>query len=205
MKTTVTMPQLGESIVEGEIGEWMVREGQRVELGQPLVTVLTDKTDTDVPATEAGVVVKVLAQTGDTVGVGAPLCEIDSAAEASASAPAAPAPAVPAAASPEPPAATPSVRKLAREKDIDLGRVQGTGEGGRITREDVLRASTPVAAAPAIPAPAPRPTAPSGSASGKHPLSFESGAFRVPPFSPAPGDEVVPFSRRRRIIADHMV
>ncbi len=207
MKTTVTLPQLGESIVEGEIGDWQVREGQRVELGQPLVTVLTDKTDTDVPATEAGVVVKIVAQTGDTVAVGAALCEIDSEAEATearerdapAAAPAPP----PAPASGEPPAATPSVRKLAREKDIDLGAVEGTGEGGRITREDVLRASKPAASAPPAPPPAPRaPAAPSG---GKSPLSFESGAFRVPPFNPSPGDEVVPFSRRRRIIADHMV
>ena len=55
MATTVTMPQLGESVVEGEIGEWLVSEGEEVERDQPLVTILTDKTDTEIPAPEAGV------------------------------------------------------------------------------------------------------------------------------------------------------
>lgn len=230
MATTVTMPQLGESIVEGEIGEWMVQEGQRVERDQPLVTILTDKTDTEIPAPEAGVLVKVAAQTGDTVKVGDLLCEIDPKAEASAgdapsegaegaeeepsAEPEASAPAP----SAEPPAATPSVRKLAREKDVDLSRLEGTGEGGRITRDDVLRAAEGggeparrpeprpeprrAEAPPAPAASAPRASAPSGGAS---PMKFDSGAFRVPSYQEKPGDEVVPFSRRRRIIADHMV
>jgi len=205
-KTTVTMPQLGESIVEGEIGDWMVQEGERVEQSQPLVTILTDKTDTDLPAPVAGVVVKVLAQTGDTVGVGAALCEIDPNAEASAGAPAAATPVAAAPASAEPPAATPSVRKLAREKDVDLTLVAGTGEGGRITREDVLAAAAPAPAAPAAAAPRPAlaPPRPAKKSSGAT-VRIDPGAFRVPPFTPAPGDEVIPFSRRRRIIADHMV
>ncbi len=201
--TTVTMPQLGESIVEGEIGEWMVREGDRVERDQPLVTVLTDKTDTEVAAPEAGVVTRVLARTGDTVPVGAPLCEIAEGAVASPQ----PAPPPPPASPPqapreEPPAASPSVRKLAREKGVDLGAVAGSGDGGRITQQDVLLAASGPAHPPAAaPAPAPRASAPSD----KSPLAFDSGAFRVPPYAPRPGDEVVPFSRRRRIIADHMV
>ncbi|MBX3276172.1 MAG: 2-oxo acid dehydrogenase subunit E2 [Sandaracinaceae bacterium] len=202
MTTTVTMPQLGESIVEGEVGEWLVREGDRVERDQPLVTVLTDKTDAEVPATEAGVVTRIVAATGQTVAVGAPLCEIDPNAQAGAQPKAAP-PAPAAAPAPptvrnEPPAASPSVRKLAREHDVDLGGVAGSGDGGRITHEDVRRAVSPA------PAPTPREAAPAPRAD-KSPLGFDPGAFRVPPFSPKPGDEVVPFSRRRRIIADHMV
>jgi 2-oxoglutarate dehydrogenase E2 component (dihydrolipoamide succinyltransferase) len=228
MATTVTMPQLGESIVEGEIGEWMVKEGQRVERDQPLVTILTDKTDTEIPAPEGGVVVKVEAQTGDTVSVGDVLCQIDPGAEATAEAGGEakaeaeaepePAPAERA----EPPAASPSVRKLAREKDVDLAQLRGSGEGGRITRDDVLKAADGERAAPA---PAPRPAeappaqpsaqpsapraprAPAARApeGGVSPMKFDSGAFRVPPYQERPGDEVVPFSRRRRIIADHMV
>ena len=106
MATCVTMPQLGESIVEGEIGDWLVHEGQRVERDQPLVTVLTDKTDSDIPAPEAGVVVKIHTPTGATVEIGAVLCEIDANAEASA-APASPSSAATAAApsTAEPPAA----------------------------------------------------------------------------------------------------
>ncbi|MGE0791171.1 MAG: dihydrolipoamide acetyltransferase family protein [Sandaracinaceae bacterium] len=227
MATTVTMPQLGESIVEGQIGDWLVSEGQRVERDQPLVTILTDKTDTDLPAPEAGVVTKILAQSGDTVKVGASLCEIDASASASAPTPVAAAPkesapneSAPQGSAPRADertagsasdasgsgaAASPSVRKLARENDVDLSRLRGTGEGGRITREDVLGATK--AGSPATPPPRPEPSAPRASSGGgaPAPMRFDSGAFRMPPYSPKPGDEVVPFSRRRRIIADHMV
>lgn len=214
MSITVTMPALGESVVEGQIGEWLVQEGQRVERDQPLVSVLTDKADTEIPAPEAGVVRNVRVQPGDTIQVGAVLCEIDPAGEATVTATApAPAPAAPAPSEPQGvPAASPSVRKLAREHDVDLARVRGSGEGGRITREDVMRAaegatapaSTPAASAELTVAAPPRPAAPAQPGAAA-PMRFESGAFRVPPYQPKPGDEVVPFSRRRRIIADHMV
>lgn len=208
MAITVTMPALGESVAEGQIGEWLVKEGQRVERDQPLVSILTDKADTEIPAPEGGVVQNLRVQAGDTVTVGAALCDIDPAGKAvaepakaeaaPAAAPAAPAPSEPSAS----PAAPPSVRKLAREHDVDLGQVRGTGEGGRITREDVLKAAEG-------PAPAPRPATPpprqAPSQGGATSMKFDSGAFRVPPFKPKPGDEVIPFSRRRRIIADHMV
>src|SRR5687768_18356879 len=96
--TTVKMPALGESVVEGQIGEWLVKEGDRVERDQPLVNVLTDKADTEIPAPEAGVVTKLLAKVGDTVAVGAGLAEIDPAGKGAApptksAAPEAPAPA----------------------------------------------------------------------------------------------------------------
>ncbi len=201
MATTVTMPALGESVVEGQIGEWLVKEGQRVERDQPLVTILTDKADTELPAPDAGVVVNVKAQPGDTVQVGAVLCEIDPNATAGAAPPkerveaSAPAREEGGAS----PAASPSVRKLAREHDVDLGNVAGTGDGGRISREDVMRAAGGASAHPATPPP--RPQAPAAAA----PVRIESGAFRPPPYQKKPGDEVIPFSRRRRIIADHMV
>lgn len=154
MTTTVTMPQLGESIVEGEVGAWLVREGDRVERDQPLVTVLTDKTDAEVPATEAGVVTRIVAATGQTVAVGAPLCEIDPNAQAGAQPKAAPPPPAAAPAPPtvrnEPPAASPSVRKLAREHDVDLTEVAGTGPKGRVIKRDLdAWLASPRAAAPA--------------------------------------------------------
>ncbi len=219
MTTKVTMPQLGESVVEGTVGRWLVSEGQRVEKDQPIVEILTDKADSEVPTPVAGVIVKLYAGEDDVVEVGAVLCEVDENATggtqpeaASSSEPAAePAPSAPSAEGVEPSGPTsPSVRKLAREEGVDLAALQGSGGAGRITQDDVRSAASPEPAAPvaknASPppaparpkaAPAPRP-APSMSPAGY-------GAFRLPPFVERPGDEVVPFSRRRRIIADHMV
>jgi 2-oxoglutarate dehydrogenase E2 component (dihydrolipoamide succinyltransferase) len=238
------MPQLGESVVEGTVGKWLVREGDRVSKDQPIVEILTDKADTEVPSPTDGVLVKIAAQADDTIEVGALLCEIDTSAEArpsgnGASKPAPTAPSEPGGgpAATEPKAlasaprgaggdalAPPSVRKYAREKGVDLQSVTGSGPAGRITKEDVDAASAPPPA-PAVPRPAPVPAearpaapaapaapaparprvearAPSGGGAG---WQVPSGAFRVPPYIEAAGDEIVPFSRRRKIIADHMV
>ena len=70
MSVSVTMPQLGESVVEGTIGKWLVREGQRIEKDQPVVEILTDKADSEINAPESGVVTKIVAAEGATVGVG---------------------------------------------------------------------------------------------------------------------------------------
>lgn len=244
--STIRMPQLGESVVEGTIGKWLVHEGERVEKDQPVVEILTDKADSEVPASAAGVVTKLLVGEGAVVSVGDALCEIDPAGTAKAAPAAAPA----RASEPEAPtraaassassagtqttasassagtvgspgngraaaaaAASPSVRKLAREHGIDLQQVAGSGDSGRVTHDDVLRAATP--AAPAAQAPAAAPRAPAsepepprrtsaGQASAPVPIA-PSGAFRVPPYVAKPGDQIVPMSRRRRIIADHMV
>ncbi|MBX3251653.1 MAG: 2-oxo acid dehydrogenase subunit E2 [Myxococcales bacterium] len=207
MTTKVTMPQLGESVVEGTVGRWLVKAGEQVTKDQPIVEILTDKADTEVPAPVAGVVVKLHAEVDDVLAVGAVLAEIDENGTASASAPVAEAAEEKPAASKASPAASPSVRKLAREEEVDLARVEGTGESGRITHDDVRAAAKPrgdgtpaprdVVPPPAAPAPAPA-RAPSST-------QGPAGAFRLPPYVPAAGDEVVPFTRRRRIIADHMV
>ncbi len=214
MTTKVTMPQLGESVVEGTVGKWLVSEGEAVEKDQPIVEILTDKADSELPAPVAGVVTKLLAEVDDVLEVGAPLCEIDENGKATASKsksePKATAedPAPKAEPAGDDPAASPSVRKLARELGVDLASVSGSGESGRITHQDVQQAAsapsappTPPAAAPPRPAPAPR----KASAAQGAGVAVPSGAFRVPPYRPSEGDEVVPFSRRRRIIADHMV
>jgi len=216
MATKVTMPQLGESVVEGTIGKWLVSVGQSVAKDEPIVEILTDKADSELPAPVAGVVTQLLAAEDDIIAVGDPICEIDENAQATAAAAPANEPEAPAsAASPAPPT-SPSVRKLAREKDVDLAAVQGSGEGGRIMHDDVMdaissapgpgrMATTPPPPPAAVP-PAPAPAAPvSQRAPATTTSSGPSGAFRLPPYVPKPGDEIVPFTRRRRIIADHMV
>src|SRR2546423_9172452 len=84
MATTVTMPQLGESVVEGTVVRWIAQVGQKVERDGPLVEVATDKANTEVPSPTAGVLVEVLAQEGAVVPVGAALCRLDEAAPAQA-------------------------------------------------------------------------------------------------------------------------
>ena len=210
MTTKLTMPQLGESVVEGTVGKWLVSEGEKVEKDQPIVEILTDKADTEVPSPITGVITKIHADVDDIVEVGGVLCEIDENATASASSESSSKEEAPAKETADSnggdPSASPSVRKLAREKGVDLASVRGTGEGGRITNEDVLLAATesdpaPKPEAKAEPAPAPRKAAPPPAARP----AGSSGAFRVPPYRPSEGDEIVPFTRRRRIIADHMV
>jgi 2-oxoglutarate dehydrogenase E2 component (dihydrolipoamide succinyltransferase) len=226
------MPQLGESVVEGTVGKWLVQEGQRVDKDQAVVEILTDKADSEINSPEAGVVAKINAQEGSTVQVGDALCEIDSQASSASVAPpkagAAKKLASQPPAAPEPEAkradggqSSPAVRKLAREQGIDLNGVPGSGNGGRVTKDDVLRVARldrdssvppPLRPAPrtADPASAPRATvatggtSTSGATSGAT-TSISAGAFRVPPYVSKPGDEEIPMSRRRRIIADHMV
>ena len=87
MAVMLVMPELGESVVEGQVGRWLAQVGQRVDRDQPLVEILTDKADSELPAPAAGVVTKILAPEGTVVKVGAELCEIDSSASPSAQAP----------------------------------------------------------------------------------------------------------------------
>ncbi len=205
MTTKVTMPQLGESVVEGTVGRWLVKEGDRVEKDQPIVEILTDKADTEVPSPVAGVVTQIHAEVDQIVEVGGVLCEVDEAASAAAqgSSSATVSAAQDAPATAPDAHASPSVRKLARERDVNLDELRGTGEGGRITREDVLAAANRAEAARPHPASPPPPPGAPHAESG--PTAAPTGAFRMPPYTPSPGDEVVPFTRRRRIIADHMV
>src|SRR4051794_33843915 len=140
MPTTVTMPQLGESVVEGTVVRWIAQLGQKVERDGPLVEVATDKANTEVPSPTAGVLVEVLAQEGAVVPVGAALCRVDEAAQAqpAPSKPAAQAPSKPPPASQPPQSgdgdghlrASPVVRNVAQEHGIDLEKVSGSGVAG---------------------------------------------------------------------------
>ena len=150
MPVAVELPSLGESVVEGTVSRWLVKEGDRVAVDQPLVEVTTDKVDAEIPAPVAGIVQKILVAEGQTVAVGAPLVMIE--ADAGSDAPRKPASAprrrrqrAPQAAPPpaapprEAPPATPLARRLAEEAKVDLRGVTGTGAAGRVTKQDVAQ------------------------------------------------------------------
>jgi pyruvate dehydrogenase E2 component (dihydrolipoamide acetyltransferase) len=154
MPTNVVMPQMGESVAEGTIVRWMKKVGDRVERDEPLFEISTDKVDAEIPSPVAGTLTRILAHENQTVEVNTVVAEIDGAdiesPEAAAGEPASPLagevdreiqPAVEA----RPPAETsktirssPLVRRMAKEHDIDLAEVQGTGIGGRISKKDIL-------------------------------------------------------------------
>jgi len=240
MLIDVTLPQLGESVAEGTISKWLVREGDIVKKDQPLVSVATDKADSELPAPAAGRVSKLLAAEGQVVPVKTVIAQIEEGVgpvaplsispgpplsilpppPAAAPAPvASAAPATPAAApqSARAALATPTVRKVALEHDVDLSSVQGTGERGRVTRDDVMRAagngesSGPPVVEVRPPAPPPSRAAQiaqlvNGGGGFVPPIpGVGYGSFKLPAYRPASGDKVVPFTRRRRLTADHMV
>jgi pyruvate dehydrogenase E2 component (dihydrolipoamide acetyltransferase) len=119
------LPDLGEGLEEAEIGVWLVKEGETVSLNQPLVEVETAKATVEIPSPFAGVVVRLHAAAGQVLKVGAPLVTVEVAGVPDVDAP------------PGPPAATPAVRRLAKDLGVDLSGLVGTGPGGRIVREDV--------------------------------------------------------------------
>jgi 2-oxoglutarate dehydrogenase E2 component (dihydrolipoamide succinyltransferase) len=208
--TDVVMPQMGESIVEGTLTKWLKKAGERIERDEPLFEISTDKVDTEIPSPAAGTVSEILVEEGKTVGINTVVARIeeaggDGAKPAAAAPPAEPveeaAPvseasaAAPAAAEPTGPL-SPLVRKMARENNIDLARVKGTGAGGRITKQDVeaylAQQATPLAAAAAMPAPAQAAPAP---------------PVAMPPLPPAgqAKTHIEPLSTMRLKIAEHML
>ena len=247
----VEMPQMGESIVEGTLTKWLKKPGDKVERDEPLFEISTDKVDTEIPSPAAGTLAEILVEEGKTVGINTVVGRISDGAGASnapaASAPvnappppaAAPAPAAPPAApAPAPPAAAPMadgativeetagplsplVRKMARENNIDLSKVKGTGIGGRITKQDLetyLSGQTAVAPVPVAqpvappPPPAPAPKAPAQMAVSVPPAPAPAqSSGPAPSYVPAPmagapaAMRVEPMSMMRQKIAEHMV
>ena len=201
----VVMPQMGESIVEGTITKWLKQVGDTVEKDEALFEISTDKVDSEVPAENAGVLKEILAEEGTVVEINKVVARLEvSDGSAASAAPkaeaAAPAPATAtvaaAAAAPAPtPAATTSVRssplvkRIAREKGVDLSQVAGTGQGGRISKKDLeayLSGGGVPAGRPAI------------SGGGYEP-------FPAAPDSRFGNFEVQPLSSMRKAIAEHMV
>jgi len=219
MPTDIVMPQMGESIFEGTITKWLKKPGDKVQRDEPLFEISTDKVDAEIPAPASGVLQDIKVAEGATVQVNTVVGTISGDGESAAAKTASPPPQarkestpVKAAPAPEPKADAPSaptqpvqaqtsheeeeharssplVRKIAREHNISLAQVPGTGLGGRITKQDItvfLEKSQPGAAAPTTPAPPPA----------------KSDVASAP--ASIPGD-LVPMNHMRKIIAQRMI
>jgi 2-oxoglutarate dehydrogenase E2 component (dihydrolipoamide succinyltransferase) len=215
-RVDVLMPQMGESIAEGTLSKWLKQVGDAVKRDEPLFEISTDKVDAEIPAPTAGVLAEIKVQEGQTVPVQTlvAVIETEKGATAPAPAPAAPPvaagppPSAPAAPAPRPAApvvakggdgqetaeerlrkkSTPLVRKIAAEHSVDISTIPGSGFAGRVTKQDILGyiERAPSAPAPRSPLPASGP--------------IEHGAVE-----PWPGDRVEPWSKIRKITADHMI
>ncbi len=227
MPTDVIMPQMGESIFEGTITKWLKQPGEKVQRDEPLFEISTDKVDAEIPAPASGTLQDIKVQAGATVQVNTVVGTIAGEGEGAATAssmpaqPAQPAPQPPSA--PEPQASTkaaaeapsrqqveetetseqgrvrssPLVRRIAKENDVDLAQVSGTGLGGRITKDDIeafiaKHAAPSRAPGPVSMPPPPTPATPAVTA----PLQAVGGV--------TPG-QIVPMSVMRKKIAEHMV
>jgi 2-oxoglutarate dehydrogenase E2 component (dihydrolipoamide succinyltransferase) len=227
-RVDVLMPQMGESIAEGTLSKWLKKVGDAVKRDEPLFEISTDKVDAEIPAPTAGVLAEIKVQEGQTVPVQTlvAVIETDKSATAPAASSAAPpvaaaqrAPAAPGGAAASPPAAakpapapvpaapkgdgaetaeerlrrksTPLVRKIAAEHQVDIAGIPGSGFAGRVTKQDILgyiERGVP-ATSPASRLPSAGPTGPVA-----HPVA-----------EPWPGDRVEPWSKIRKITADHMI
>ena len=216
----IKMPQLGESVTEGTVDRWLKKEGDYVKRDEPIVEVVTDKVNAEIPSPFEGTLVKIAVAEGTTIPIGVEIAVIELAgADAALTAPAAsqavdaaPAPAGPAAtppvAAPAGPASevsvpaarqrlSPAVRRLAEEHGLDPAQIAGSGEGGRVTRDDVLAFLAQREAPPAGPA---------------RPKAVEAPVAPVPTAAPTPApvsvngarEELVRLSVMRRSIAEHM-
>ncbi len=222
--TEVIMPQMGESIFEGTITKWLKQVGDKVERDEPLFEISTDKVDAEIPSPAAGVLTEIKAEAGTTVQINSVVAVIGEApAGAPATAAAAPVPAAPApkpAAEPdgtsiaEAPAASaehlrssPLVRKIAKDNNLDLAQVPGTGAGGRITKEDVLAyMEKPAAQAHARCPSRARFRAATRRRSRTLRPPAPAAAKPAAPAAPVPQPgELVPMSKMRTIIAQRMV
>ncbi len=198
MPVEIKMPQMGESITEGTVIKWFVSAGDPIKRDEPLFEISTDKVDTEIPSPASGYIAEVLVQVGETVPVDTLVCilteekpdpsELKNTSAAAtgetAGAGEAASPALGAASEGEDKTwLSPAVRKLVREHGIDASEIQGSGEGGRLSRKDVLNYIESRKGSPSA----------SAEGSGEEPVAI-------------PGvDRVEPMSVMRRKIAEHMV
>jgi len=180
------MPQLGESVVEGTIGRWLKHVGERVEKYEPLLEVITDKVDSEVPSTAEGVLLKILVPEGETVKAGTVIALMGEEGEVPEEAIPLPPPRPAEEEAGRPARVSPVVARIAAEHGVDVSQVPGTGRGGRVTKQDILRFIEEREAA--MPEAPPTPPAP-----------------EAPEALPAVPGEVIELTPIRKAIAEHMV
>ncbi|MGE0875842.1 MAG: 2-oxoglutarate dehydrogenase complex dihydrolipoyllysine-residue succinyltransferase [Burkholderiales bacterium] len=192
MLVEVKVPQLSESVSEATLLEWHKKEGEAVARDENLIDIETDKVVLELPAPADGVLVQVKKGNKGTVVAGEVIAVIDTDAKASVSTPAQAAAAVPQPASParQAPPVMPAAQKIAAEKGIDTDKLQGTGRDGRVTKGDVLAASSQ----PAAPAAAPR-----------QPLQQPAVPVNTTQLVGERPEQRVPMSRLRARIAERLV
>lgn len=240
MATKVIMPQLGESVVEGTVTRWFKQEGERIAEFESLLEVNTDKVDSEIPSPAEGVLLKILVPEGETVKAGTIIAWIgepgESLGESSAGGDVHPTreaahPLQVAVLAGKPVAAgrdrelgfiSPVVAKLAAEHNLDLTRIQGSGQGGRITKKDVLAYIESGAASESGEQPAIwetpgegdlfRPTelmfpggAPPVTSEPEHSVATTAKPIQQSPAQPVAGDRLVAHTAMRKRIAEHMV
>ena len=151
----IVVPELGESVVEARVARWLKKEGDSVQIGEPVVELETEKIDLEVNADSGGVIASIARKEGEDVKIGELLAVVDETATASKPASgngAGAATQAPAAPVPTPAAdqrATPTARRIAQDHDVDLGGVQGSGAAGRVMKQDVQSAiAKPAAGVP---------------------------------------------------------
>lgn len=224
MGTNVVMPQLGESVVEGKISKWLKKAGETVTLYEPILEVETDKVTTEVTSAGEGTLLKLYFNEGDVVKAGTPIAYIGAADETAPAAGKADLHAVPAHAPAPAPAlasvaparsaaaqrVSPVVARIAAEHNIDVSLIKGTGEGGRVTKKDIMafveKGGLEVKTEPAL-APWEQPGLgelfrPTEEVFGK---PAAASAPAPAPASSAVHGEIMPFTSIRKSIADHMV
>ncbi len=213
MATNVVMPQMGESIAEGTIVRWIKKVGEPVDRDEPLFEISTDKVDAEIPSPGAGVLTEIKVKEGETVPVNSVVAVIGEAGSGAAKTDGSGMSELPEAAVGQPEAAavgsaahddvaappvskddlrrqksSPLVRKIAREHNVDIHQINGTGISGRVTKSDILEFIQSGTTAPGAPAGQARPTPQPG-----------------PAFRPGERVEIVPMTVMRRKIAEHMV
>jgi 2-oxoglutarate dehydrogenase E2 component (dihydrolipoamide succinyltransferase) len=197
--TDVIMPQMGESIAEGTVTKWYKKVGDRVERDEPLFEISTDKVDTEIPSPASGILSEIRVGEGQTVPIntvvaviGEKVTQVTETLDTLPRRAPSPSPAAPPAAAPPTergPRSSPLVRKMAREHEIDLTHLAGSGHGGRITKQDVLKLLESQRA-PAVATPSKAPVA---------------APAAVAAASPQGRIEIAPMSSIRKSIAEHMV
>ncbi|MEW6180445.1 MAG: dihydrolipoamide acetyltransferase family protein [Chloroflexota bacterium] len=230
MATKVIMPQLGESVVEGTVTRWLKKEGETVEEFESLLEVNTDKVDSEIPSPAAGTLLKIVVPEGETVRAGTVIAWIGEPGESileeggagrpSAAEKPQAAPSVSPAAVPAPGRdrdlgfISPVVARLAQEYQVDLTQIKGTGQGGRITKKDVLAYLEQRGKQPAEEQPAIWETPGEGDLFRPTELMFPGGqppaetraTPAVQPAAEAPAaGRLIPHSKMRKSIAEHMV